>query len=111
MTRNIVPCGPCHLCCKLMTPVLPRDDPSQYQTAMCYTPGKVPYLVLDRHANGDCIYLGPDGCTIWHRAPSACREFDCRNTFMNSDRQGRKLAVKHGLMPKAIFDRGRELLK
>ena len=96
-----------------MTPLRPEmgDDPSQYQTAMCHTPGKAPYLILDRHANGDCVYLGPHGCTIWDNAPVVCREFDCRNTFKNSDRVGRKLAIKRGDMSKEIFDRGRELLK
>jgi Fe-S-cluster containining protein len=111
--RNVVPCGDCHLCCKLMTPVLPEmgDDASSYSTAMCFSPGKAPYLILNRHDNGDCVYLGPHGCLIWERAPWTCRRFDCREVFKNSDRAGRKLAVKHGDMSKEIFDRGRELLK
>ena len=97
-----------------MTPLQPDkgDDPSQYQTAMCHPgQGRAPYMILDRHANGDCVYLGAHGCTIWDRAPVVCREFDCRNTYKNSDRAGRRLAVKRGAMSKAIFDRGRELLK
>jgi hypothetical protein len=96
-----------------MTPILPErgDDPSQYKTAMCYTPGKKPYLILDRLPNGDCFYLGPDGCTIWERAPWTCKDFDCRMVFKNSDRIGRKIAIKRGDMSKEIFDRGRELLK
>jgi hypothetical protein len=68
-----------------MTPIRTDmgDDPASYQTAMCLTPGKTPYMILDRKDNGA--------------------------TFRNSDRAGRRLAVKNGLMPKAIFDRGREL--
>lgn len=95
-----------------MTPVQPDkgDDPSKYQTAVCYTPGKAPYLIIDRHANGDCVYLGAHGCTIWDRAPVVCREFDCRASFKNSDRAGRRLAIKRGDMSKEIFERGRELL-
>ena len=106
-----MPCGDCHLCCRLMTPLQPDkgDDPSSYQTAMCHTPGKAPYLILDRHANGDCVYLSKEGCTIWERAPAVCREFDCRHVYKNSDRIGRRLAIKNGDMSKAIFDRGREL--
>jgi len=94
-----------------MTPIRINmgDDPASYQTAMCYTPGQAPYLILDRHANGDCVYLDAHGCSIYDRAPYECRKFDCRSTFRNSDRAGRRLAVKNGLMPKAIFDRGREL--
>ena len=112
MSRNIVPCEDCHLCCRLMTPIRPEhgDDAAQYQTAVCLTPGKAPYVILDRKNNGDCIYLGAHGCTIWDRAPHVCREFDCRNTYKNSDRAGRRLAIKRGDMSKEIFDRGRELL-
>lgn len=111
--RNEVPCGACHLCCRLMTPILPEkgDDPARYQVAMCHTPGKAPYMILDRLPNGDCVYLGPDGCAIHDRAPWTCRDFDCRAVFRNSDRPGRRLAVKKGDMSKEIFDRGRELLR
>jgi len=111
--RNIVPCGDCHLCCRLMTPIRPDkgDDPAQYQTAICLQIGKDPFLILDRKDNGDCVYLGEHGCTIWDRAPVVCREFDCRNTYKNSDRAGRRLAIKRGTMSKEIFDRGRELLE
>lgn len=96
-----------------MTPILPEkgDDPSSYQTAICISIGKDPYLILDRHENGDCVYLTPDGCSIHDRAPWTCRTFDCRAVFRNSDRPGRKLAVKRGDMPKEIFERGRELLE
>jgi uncharacterized protein len=94
-----------------MTPILPEkgDNAADYDTAMCFTPGKEAYLILNRHENGDCVYLGENGCTIHDRAPWVCREFDCRSIFKNSDRAGRKLAVRNGDMPKAIFDRGREL--
>lgn len=111
--RAAVPCGPCRLCCRLMTPLLPEkgDDVSSYQTAMCYTPGKVPYLILDRHPNGDCVYLGPDGCTIHDRAPWTCRTFDCRALFAAHSRAGRKMAIKMGEMTKEIFDRGRDLIQ
>jgi hypothetical protein len=97
----------------MMTPVLPHmgDDASSYSTAVCFTPGKEPYLILNRHDNGDCVYLGPQGCLIHDRAPWVCREFDCRQVFKNSDRGGRRQAIKNGDMSKDIFDRGRELLK
>jgi len=96
-----------------MVPILPEkgDDPSQYQTATCHTPGKAPYMILDRNPNGACVYLDADACTIWDRAPWACREFDCRTMFKDSDRIGRKLAIKNDSSLKALFARGRELLK
>jgi len=97
----------------MMTPLRPEhgDDPQSYQTAICLKPGQAPMLILDRLPNGDCFYLGLDGCTIHDRAPYECRKYDCRAVFRDSDRPGRKLAVKRGIVPKGIFDRGRELLE
>ena len=114
MDRVDVPCGACRLCCRsFMVPIQPEkgDDVSSYQTATCFTPGKPPYLILDRNANGDCVYLGDGGCTIWGRAPWSCRHFDCREMFKNSDRAGRTQAIKKDRTLKALFERGRELLK
>lgn len=97
-----------------MTPLRPEmgDVAADYQTALWYRDGigEKAVLILDRLPNGDCFYLGPDGCTIHERAPYECRKFDCRQSFKNSDRAGRKIAAKRGIMSKAIFDRGRELL-
>jgi len=44
----------------------------------------VPSLLLegiDSHPNGDCVYLGADGCTIHGRQPAVCKAFDCRVFF------------------------------
>lgn len=112
-----VPCGSCHLCCRMMTPLLPErgDDPRQYRTGVWLKPGDPthkPTLVLERQPNGDCVYLDPaSGCTIHDRAPWNCREYDCRRMFRQSDRAGRRLAVKRGEVDAAIFARGRELLE
>jgi Fe-S-cluster containining protein len=116
--RAIVPCGSCHLCCKLHTPLLPEkgDRIEEYDWAKWIDAktgefkGFILWRVPDGPNRGDCIYLTKDGCSIWERAPYTCRHFDCRETFRNSDRQGRKLAIKRGTMPKEIFERGRELL-
>lgn len=113
--RALVPCNGCTLCCKMMTLLRPEkgDDIESYVTARWFRDGldKPPVTILDRLPNGDCAYLGEHGCTIHERAPYECRQYDCREMFKNSDRPGRKLAVKQGRVPKAIFDRGRELLK
>lgn len=53
------------------------DDPSAYFTR----PGPNGERVLARGANGDCVYLGPDGCRIHDRKPYECRAFDCRAYF------------------------------
>jgi Fe-S-cluster containining protein len=97
----------------LMTPLHPEkgDRAEDYQTATLLAPSQPPRTIIDRLPNGDCFYLGQDGCTIHDQAPWVCRDFDCRAAFRNSDRPGRKLAIKRGLMTKEIFARGRELIE
>lgn len=41
---------------------------------------------LKQKANGDCVYLGEAGCTIYDRRPNICAQFDCRQLFLNFDR-------------------------
>jgi Fe-S-cluster containining protein len=94
-----------------MVPIGPHDDAAQYQTATCYTPGAPPYLILDRRDNGECVYLGAEGCTIWHRAPQACRAFDCREYFASKSRNERRDLMKRDSATGPLFERGRELLK
>jgi len=99
----------------MMTILRPEhgDDARQYTTAKWYRDGldKPPIIILDRLPSGDCAYLGASGCTIHDRAPYECRMYDCRAMFRNSDRAGRKLAVKRGDVPPGIFERGRELIE
>ena len=35
-------------------------------------------LVLQRRADGGCVHLGEQGCTVYQYRPSVCRTFDCR---------------------------------
>jgi len=97
----------------MMTVLQPGDDVSSYRTAQWFRDGlnKPPILILDRLPSGECFYLGTDGCTIHDRVPRACLDYDCRQMFKNSDRTGRKLAVKRGIVPKGIYERGRELIE
>jgi Fe-S-cluster containining protein len=109
-----VPCGSCRLCCQsLMVPLHPEhgDDPSSYITATLYAPGKPPQMILDRHSNGDCVYLNENGCTIHDRAPWVCREFDCRTYFKEKTRNERRELIKKDNLSKGLFDRGKELLE
>lgn len=72
-----VDCGACRACCKRQLITLqPGEDPSAYD---CHTiEGPAGNLYALRHKpNGDCVYLGPDGCVIYGRHPIICRVFDC----------------------------------
>lgn len=85
---RVVPCGTCVECCKgdaiFMHPEC-GDDPSQYQTE--WYEGRE---ILAHKPNGDCIYLGENGCTIHERRPTICRELDCAILF----RSGAKIPVR-----------------
>ena len=67
-------CNGCRKCCLGDTVKLsPQDDPRRYRTR----------LVNGRHElakgkDGNCIYLGKQGCTIQPRKPLPCRVYDCR---------------------------------
>ena len=67
--------------------------------------------VLKQKPNGDCLYLGKQGCTIHDRAPKMCREFDCRAWYRSFSRDQRKQIIRNSPKPdvaKAIFAAGRQ---
>lgn len=67
-------CGGCRKCCLGDTITLMEgDDPTLYKTKL--VEGR---RVLRKRKNGNCIYLGARGCTIWPKQPTMCRKFDCR---------------------------------
>jgi hypothetical protein len=109
--RADVPCGKCQLCCKTLIVPLAHEEYKQYDWVWVTTlEGKQLGRALKRRANGDCVYLGENGCTIHGRAPHVCQRFDCRELFQKSDRAGRRQAIKSGKIPKALFNKGREML-
>lgn len=63
--------------------------------------------ILAHKPNGDCVYLGPQGCTIWRRRPAVCRSFDCR-TFVRDVRLDPAL---HRIASRAVVAQGRRLLQ
>jgi Fe-S-cluster containining protein len=113
LQRADVPCGKCQLCCKTLIVPLAQEEYEKYDWAWVVNAktGERLGRALKRQSNGDCVYLGEQGCTIHGRAPHVCQRFDCRELFLKSDRAGRRQAIKSGKLPKALFDRGRELLE
>lgn len=113
--RSAVPCAGCTACCKnelLMLHPEMGDKPEAYETQDVTNPltGK-PGIALKQKRNGDCTYLGDDGCTIHDRAPAICREFDCRQFFLNmGDRATRRKLLSQGLLTKEVMDAGRKRL-
>ncbi len=119
--RTEVPCNGCTACCRgdliFLHPdvgayLRPKDDPSQYRCHRAVNPvsGESAWC-LDRKDDGSCIYLGDTGCTIRNRAPTVCREFDCRGLFEKFSRQERKVFVRQGLLSRDVLDAGRQRLE
>jgi Fe-S-cluster containining protein len=70
-----------------------------------------PVFLLATETNGQCVYLGGTGCTIYDRRPLLCRSFDCREHYLMLPRQDRDNLVKLGLSSRAVFNAGRARLK
>jgi hypothetical protein len=85
--------------------LLAGDDLSQYQTE------PHPYMpearMLKHKPNGDCLYLGEEGCTIPATKPLMCQEMDCRRIAQAITwTQARKMNVSMG-----VWRRGKDLLR
>lgn len=72
-----VNCEGCHACCKNQLVLLePADDPAAYECDVIERENGS-QRALKHQPNGDCFYLGPEGCTIHGRQPAICRSFSC----------------------------------
>ena len=88
--------------------LLDSDDLSKYQTEPHPYMPKV--LVVAHKPNGDCLYLGDEGCTIHDTKPQMCREMDCRRiTLAITWSQARKMAAR-GALRMDVWRRGKELI-
>lgn len=107
-----VACNGCTACCRnellILHPEM-GDDPATYETQAVTHPltGK-PAVALQQRPNGDCIYLGDDGCTIWGRHPAICREFSCVAQYLSMTRKGRRKLVALGLFSRPVFEAARK---
>lgn len=100
-----VDCGSCHACCRNQLVTLqPIDDPLSYDCDVMDTPNG-PLYALRHKPNGDCIYLGDDGCTIYGRQPAICRAFDCVGFVTLWPRSRRRAA---GMKVDDVFRAGQE---
>jgi uncharacterized protein len=110
--RTSVPCNGCRVCCQRELVVLfpeKGDDPARLEHVAL--PSEFgPILVLKHKDDGDCVYLGADGCTIHDRAPAVCRSFDCRAYFLSMNRHERRLHEKRSVNKVGIFQAGRQRL-
>ena len=83
----------------------PLDDPRAYHWHL-----EDGYAVLDRQPNGDCVYLGEQGCSIHERAPSICRRFDCRVLVLLTPQDVQQRRVQENPQMAAVYEAGRQRL-
>lgn len=111
--RAIVPCGACSLCCRFsVTPVgVEEQAREQYLASVTDVPGIGRIWALQHRADGACTYLGSDDrCTVWDRAPAACKSFDCRVQYKRLSRARRREVARKvplwGEIWRAALERG-----
>ncbi len=104
-----VPCNGCTLCCQGdAVRLLAEDRGIDYAAEPHpYAPGAT---MLAHKANGECIYLGPGGCTIHDHAPSLCRSADCRSLAMKLDFEAAARLHRAGRLDIRVWDQGHRLL-
>lgn len=103
---SVVPCGACTACCHKQAVFLKPesgDEPKAYLTQPWTHPktGQIA-LMLDHKPNGDCIYLGETGCTIYERRPHMCRLYDCRKVYLTIPHKEREALIAHGQMQRKV---------
>lgn len=101
-----VPCNGCTACCKHDRVFLgPRDDPKAYRWHVEHG-----YAVLDRQADGSCVYLSANGCSIHDKAPSICKRMDCRVLYMKTAPEMRAARELHNPQMVHVYAAGRDRL-
>ena len=73
-----VPCAGCSACCYYDGIPVDKKRDSRRLPHLLTERTCDGGLVLQRRADGACIHLGAQGCTVYEHRPSVCRSFDCR---------------------------------
>jgi len=108
-----VPCGNCHACCERDLIFLHPEcgdiiDDYEHEPAPKPFEGR---FILRHSLNGDCYYLGLNGCVIHGKAPAICREFDCREFARSLGYTQARKMKKRGIISAKILNIGKRLLK
>ena len=111
--RADVPCNGCTACCHSVIMLLPDggDAVETYDHEIKTIAPGLTGPVLKQNADGSCIYLKDNACSIHERAPLICQSFDCRGWFLKFTRhERRKMMAQGGEYQRAIFEAGRARL-
>ena len=73
-----VPCGGCRECCWFPRVDVDPNQESPERLAKLDLEHDAEGYFLRKRADGACIHLRENGCTVYEYRPHSCREFDCR---------------------------------
>jgi Fe-S-cluster containining protein len=99
-----VDCNGCKACCYSLIILQPSDNPANYATEQLSNG----HLALARRPNGECVYLGPKGCSIWPEHPTICKAFDCARHYLTFSRKQRRQMLARKQYDPAIYKAGKE---
>ena len=101
-----VPCGSCTVCCRSYDEIyVGADDAIAPADTTRTDDGRT---VLRRQADGACIYLVNERCTIYNRRPTACRSYDCRAVLVLGHVGSNEQAVTRAALEKFGIPRAKE---
>lgn len=93
--RSFVKCGACNKCCHGEIVLIDNrfESPAEYDTEP-HAGSDIVRQLRRSSKTGACVYLGPEGCTIYERRPLMCRAFDCVQWLSAFDRGSRRRLLK-----------------
>jgi uncharacterized cysteine cluster protein YcgN (CxxCxxCC family) len=88
-----VPCNGCNACCYNHRIEVDRSqEPPERLARLDMVPDEYGDMKLRKRADGSCVHLGENGCTVYGHRPTTCRTYDCRMSCM----LGIRRAYVHG---------------
>ena len=111
LEQTEVPCNGCTQCCRSGQGLFLHPEQGDNVASYQHLAAGNGIFLLATTVEGACVYLGPEGCTIYDRRPLLCRSFDCRKHYSILPRQDRDNLVRLKLSSRAVFNEGRKRLK
>jgi Fe-S-cluster containining protein len=76
-----VPCGSCTACCRSPHVLVELDQAEAERYGGVWSEERT-RKVLPKKADGSCVYLIDEKCSIYQDRPLMCRTYDCRHSLM-----------------------------
>lgn len=99
-----ITCGGCRACCHQV--VILDDAETGFDVETIASP-LGPIRLLRRNADGACVYLVKDTCSIYASRPACCRVFDCGAWFRRISKPIVDAMIREGGQTKRMVKEGR----